>query len=134
MICGGILTAEPAAHSAHGFDESCRSRVVAQLSPQLGDVLVQGAAFREAVQPPAAVEERQRTDRRYIPGIMSKGLVILGVVLIVVGLAWPWLGKIPLFRLPGDIVIDRPGFKMMIPLTSMLLLSVLFSLLARWFR
>lgn len=65
---------------------------------------------------------------------MSKGLVILGAVLIVVGLAWPWLGKIPLFRLPGDIVINRPGFKMMIPLTSMLLLSVLLSLLARLFR
>ncbi|RYD37730.1 MAG: DUF2905 domain-containing protein [Verrucomicrobiaceae bacterium] len=65
---------------------------------------------------------------------MSKGLVILGAVLIVTGLAWPWLGKIPLFRLPGDIVVDRPGFKMMIPLTSMLLLSVLLSLLARLFR
>ena len=65
---------------------------------------------------------------------MSKGLVILGALLIAVGLAWPWLGKIPLFRLPGDLVIDRPGFKMMIPLTSMLLLSVVLSLLARLFR
>ncbi|MES2707358.1 MAG: DUF2905 family protein [Verrucomicrobiota bacterium] len=65
---------------------------------------------------------------------MSKGLVILGALLIVIGLAWPWLGKIPLFRLPGDLMIDRPGFKMMIPLTSMLLLSVLLSLLARLFR
>lgn len=65
---------------------------------------------------------------------MKRELVILGAILIVIGLAWPWLGKIPLFRLPGDIVIDRPGFKMMIPLMSMLLLSVAFTLLARLFR
>lgn len=65
---------------------------------------------------------------------MSKGLIILGALLIVIGLAWPWLGKIPLFRLPGDIVVDRPGFKMMIPVTSMILISLLLSLVSRLFR
>jgi hypothetical protein len=27
------------------------------------------------------------------------------------GLLWPWLKRMHLFHLPGDIVIDRPGFK-----------------------
>jgi hypothetical protein len=37
---------------------------------------------------------------------MQRILVIAGVVLIVAGVLWPWLGKLPLGRLPGDIVIE----------------------------
>ena len=60
---------------------------------------------------------------------MNRVLIGLGVVLLLAGVAWPLLRHIPLFRLPGDIFIDRPGFKVMIPLTSMLLISVVLSLL-----
>jgi hypothetical protein len=65
---------------------------------------------------------------------MSRLLIILGTVLIVAGLTWPWLRRLPLFHLPGDIVIDRPGFKFFFPLTSMLLLSAIISLLTWLFR
>jgi Protein of unknown function (DUF2905) len=61
---------------------------------------------------------------------MSRLLIIFGTVLIVAGLIWPWLRRLPLFHLPGDIVIDRPGFKFFFPLTTMLLLSALISLLS----
>jgi hypothetical protein len=61
---------------------------------------------------------------------MSRLLIILGTVFIVAGLTWPWLRRLPLFHLPGDIVIDRPGFKFFFPLTSMLLLSAIISLLS----
>ena len=60
---------------------------------------------------------------------MNRVLIILGTVLIVAGLMWPWLRRMPLFHLPGDIVIDRPGFKFFFPLTTMLLLSLVISLL-----
>ena len=67
---------------------------------------------------------------------MNRLLVILGSLLILAGLAWPVLRRLPLFRLPGDIVIDRPGFKFFFPLTTMLLVSAVLSLLAwllrRW--
>lgn len=56
-------------------------------------------------------------------------LVIVGSVLIAVGLLWPWLSKLPLGRLPGDIVIDRPGFKLFAPFTTMILLSLVVSLI-----
>ncbi len=55
-------------------------------------------------------------------------------MLIVAGLTWPWLRRLPLFHLPGDIVIDRPGFKFFFPLTSMLLISAIISLLSWLFR
>lgn len=65
---------------------------------------------------------------------MARGLIVLGIVLIVIGLAWPWLTKIGLFRLPGDIVIERNGFRFYFPVTSMVLLSLAVSLLIWLFR
>ena len=65
---------------------------------------------------------------------MQKTLIILGVVIVLAGLLWPWLGKLPFGRLPGDIVIDKPGFKMFFPITSMLLVSGLISLIMWLFR
>lgn len=65
---------------------------------------------------------------------MSRLLVLLGTVIILIGLAWPWVRKLPLFRLPGDFVIDRPGFRFFFPLTTMLVVSVVVSLLLWLFR
>jgi len=60
---------------------------------------------------------------------MQKTLITLGVVIVLAGLLWPWLSKLPFGRLPGDIVIDKPGFKLFFPITSMLLVSGLISLI-----
>jgi hypothetical protein len=65
---------------------------------------------------------------------MNRLLIIFGTILIVAGLIWPWLRRMPLFHLPGDIVIDRPGLKFFFPLTSMLLISAVISLLTWLFR
>ena len=65
---------------------------------------------------------------------MQRILIILGIVLLVVGLAWPWLQKLGLFRLPGDIVIERENFRFYFPITSMIILSLVFSLLLWLFR
>jgi hypothetical protein len=61
---------------------------------------------------------------------MNRVLVGLGLVFVVAGLLWPWLKKMNLFHLPGDIVIDRPGFKFFFPITTMLILSVVISVIA----
>jgi len=65
---------------------------------------------------------------------MQKTLIILGVVLLAVGLLWPWLGKLPIGRLPGDIVIDRPNFKIYFPITTMIIISIIISIVSRFFR
>ena len=49
---------------------------------------------------------------------------------MVAALAWPWLRRVPLFRLPGDIVIERPGVRFFFPLMTMLLISATLSLIA----
>jgi hypothetical protein len=61
---------------------------------------------------------------------MNRVLVGLGAVLVVAGLLWPWLKRLPLFHLPGDIIIDRPGFKFLFPITTMLILSAVISVIA----
>ncbi len=65
---------------------------------------------------------------------MTRILVTLGIILVVVGLAWPWLTKLGLGRLPGDIVIEREDFRFYFPITSMILLSLALSLVLWLFR
>jgi len=65
---------------------------------------------------------------------MTRILVTLGVVLIVVGLAWPWLVKLGLGRLPGDIVIERENFRFFFPVTTMIVISLALSLIFWLFR
>ena len=50
------------------------------------------------------------------------------------GNAWPWLSKIGFGRLPGDIVIERENFRFYFPITSMILVSLLLSLIFWLFR
>jgi hypothetical protein len=65
---------------------------------------------------------------------MGRNIIILGIILIVVGALWPWLQKIPLGRLPGDIMIKREGFSFFLPVTSCLLVSGVLSLMFWLFK
>lgn len=65
---------------------------------------------------------------------MQKILIILGIVILIAGIAWPLLARLPLGRLPGDIIIDKPGLKVYIPVTTMLLVSVIVSVILWLFR
>jgi uncharacterized protein HemY len=60
---------------------------------------------------------------------MARWLIVLGVVLIVAGLLWPWLGRLGLGQLPGDIVIERENFRLSLPITTSILISIVLSLI-----
>jgi hypothetical protein len=60
---------------------------------------------------------------------MARWLIILGVVLVVAGLLWPWLSKLGLGRLPGDIVVERENFRLYLPITTSIVISIVLSLL-----
>jgi len=70
----------------------------------------------------------------FLPMNISKILITLGIVLVLLGLLWPLIQKLGLGRLPGDIVIERDGFRFYFPMVSAVLISVLVSLLLWWFR
>ena len=65
---------------------------------------------------------------------MQKVLSTLGLLILVVGLLWPWLQKIGLFRLPGDIVIENENSRFYFPITSAIIISLVISLLLWLFR
>ena len=65
---------------------------------------------------------------------MQRLLLVVGGVLVAAGLLWPWLSRLPFGRLPGDLMIDRPGFRFFAPFTTMLVISIVISLLLWLFR
>jgi hypothetical protein len=65
---------------------------------------------------------------------MQKLLIVSGLVLIAIGLAWPLLRRLPLGRLPGDLHVVREGFSFSFPIVTCLVVSVLVSLLLWFFR
>jgi hypothetical protein len=65
---------------------------------------------------------------------MQRSLLIAGALLLLTGLLWPWASKIPLGRLPGDLLIDRPGLKVYVPITTMLIVSAVVSAILWLFR
>ncbi|MAQ20527.1 MAG: hypothetical protein CMD52_03300 [Gammaproteobacteria bacterium] len=63
---------------------------------------------------------------------MQRTVIIIGLVVLVAGLLWPWISRIPLGRLPGDLIMERSSFRIYFPLTTMILVSVVISLIL-WF-
>jgi len=65
---------------------------------------------------------------------VSRALIIIGVVFVLLGLLWPFIAKLGLGRLPGDIVIERENMRFYFPITTGLLISLVLSLLFWFFR
>jgi uncharacterized protein HemY len=65
---------------------------------------------------------------------MQRLLIVLGLVVLAAGIGWPWLRKLPLGRLPGDIHIVREGFSFHFPIVSCIVVSLLVSLILWIFR
>lgn len=61
---------------------------------------------------------------------LARMLMLFGVVLLVVGGLLLFAGRLPgLGRLPGDIIVQRDGFSLYLPLATMLLLSIVLTIL-----
>jgi hypothetical protein len=65
---------------------------------------------------------------------MGKNLIIMGVVLVCLGLLWPLVVKLPLGRLPGDIIIKKENINFYFPLSTSVIISIIVSILFWLFR
>ncbi|HEX9434395.1 MAG TPA: DUF2905 domain-containing protein [Burkholderiales bacterium] len=63
---------------------------------------------------------------------MQRALIVLGLVIILAGIAWPWIAKLGLGRLPGDIRIETESGGIYFPIVTCLIISIVLSLLL-WF-
>ena len=60
---------------------------------------------------------------------MQRLLIVVGLALVLAGLAWPLLSRIGLGRLPGDIVIQRGSTSFYFPLVTCIVVSIVLSAL-----
>jgi hypothetical protein len=60
-------------------------------------------------------------------------LLVAGLVLVLMAIAWPLVSRY-FGRLPGDVVVRRPGFTFVFPIITCLLLSLLVTFLLWLFR
>ena len=65
---------------------------------------------------------------------MSKVLIILGAILILIGLIYPYLQSLGIGRLPGDIVVKKENFNLYFPVTSAIIISILLTIIFRLFK
>ncbi len=65
---------------------------------------------------------------------MQRALIVIGLVLLLAGLAWPWLSKLPFGRLPGDFSVERENFSFYFPLATSIVVSIVISVLIWLFR
>jgi hypothetical protein len=65
---------------------------------------------------------------------MQRLLIALGVLIVLAGIAWPWLSRLPFGRLPGDINVEREGWSFHFPLMTSIIASIVLTVLVWLFR
>jgi hypothetical protein len=65
---------------------------------------------------------------------VRKLLIAVGLLFVAAGLLWPWLSRLGLGRLPGDIAIQRQNFSLYFPVVTCLVISAVATLLFWLFR
>ena len=63
---------------------------------------------------------------------MQRTLIVIGAAVLLAGLLWPWLSKLGLGHLPGDIRIETQNGFFYFPITTSVIVSIVVSLLV-WF-
>ncbi len=84
---------------------------------------------RQAADLAAAERLKCGTAQAFGEAQLSRTLILIGLILIAAGLLWPWIGRLGLGHLPGDIVVERENFSLYVPITTGLLLSVALTLI-----
>jgi|TARA_B100002019_G_C21140184_1_gene532785 hypothetical protein len=65
---------------------------------------------------------------------MQKKIILFGAFIILLGILWPYLKKIGLGSLPGDIKIIKENYSFFFPITTCILVSVFLSILFWLFK
>ena len=60
---------------------------------------------------------------------MQRILITLGVVCLLAGILWPWLAKLGLGRLPGDIRVESESGGFYFPIVTCIVISIVLSLI-----
>ena len=65
---------------------------------------------------------------------MQKMLIILGIIILAVGILYPYIKKIGLGQLPGDLVFKSENSTLFFPIVTCIIISVVLTILFNLFR
>jgi len=65
---------------------------------------------------------------------VQKILLIVGAGILLIGLLWPWIHKLPFGKLPGDIAVQKPGFTFYFPIATLIVINLVIWLIVYLFR
>ena len=65
---------------------------------------------------------------------MQKMLIILGIIILAVGILYPYIKKISLGQLPGDLVFKSENSTLFFPIETYIIISVVLSILFNLFK
>ena len=66
--------------------------------------------------------------------IMQKILIILGIVILVIGLLYPYIKKIDLGQLPGDVIFKSGNSTFIFPIVTCIIISVVLTIIFNLFK
>ena len=66
--------------------------------------------------------------------IMQKILIILGIVILVIGLLYPYIKKIGLGQLPGDVIFKSGNSTFIFPIVTCIIISVVLTIIFNLFK
>jgi hypothetical protein len=76
---------------------------------------------------------REVQERVFDTGTLGKMLLVVGVLIVLMGLIFIFLGRLGLGRLPGDIIVEKGNFVFYFPLVTCVVISIILSFLIRVF-
>ena len=65
---------------------------------------------------------------------MQRTLIVIGIVIALAGVLWPWISRLPFGRLPGDIRIETASGGFFFPIVTCVVISIVLSLVLWLFR
>ena len=65
---------------------------------------------------------------------MQKILIILGIIILALGLLYPYLKKIGLGQLPGDIIYKSDNSTFFFPIVTCIIISVVLTIIFNLFK
>jgi len=65
----------------------------------------------------------------YEPGQIGKFLILFGLIVVSVGLVITLLSRLGVFRLPGDLQFGSKNWRIFIPITSCVVISVILTII-----
>ena len=65
---------------------------------------------------------------------MQKILIIIGIILLIIGLLYPYIKKLGLGQLPGDILFKTGNSTFFFPVITCLIISIILTIIFNLFK